>query len=284
MKKSLLKYIPIIIASPSIIIGTIAMYINDVPTSIYIQNILCFIILGLISYFVISSEYKFHQNTTSIFTIIAVILLILTFINSGVEGVHRWVSIGPIRLYVSVIVVPIIMINLCRLVESIGAGRWILVISAICISIILVLQPDASIVTAFAIPMMILLWNKNKNIFYFFSVVFLCGLIIFSWIFLDGLAPVSYVEGIMGLVANMGIIWVILGIISLVILPLPFIFFPPKEYKLLSLCIGIYYVIILISTVFGNFPVPLMGYGISPIIGYFISITWFVRTKIKSLY
>lgn len=36
--------------------------------------------------------------------------------------------------------------------------------------------------------------------------------------------------------------------------------------------------IILISTLFGNFPVPLMGYGISPIVGYFISITWLIKS------
>ncbi|WP_091547697.1 hypothetical protein [Alkaliphilus peptidifermentans] len=38
---------------------------------------------------------------------------------------------------------------------------------------------------------------------------------------------------------------------------------------------------ILISTLFGNFPVPLMGYGISPIIGYFIAITWLLKVNTK---
>jgi hypothetical protein len=282
MKKGLLNYIPIIIATPSIIIGTMAMYINDVPTFIYLQNIFCLIIAGLISYFVISKEYKVNKNTTISFTIMAVISLLLTFINSGIEGVHRWVSIGPVRLYVSAIVLPIIIINLWRVLQS--KGWWVSGISAICISIILVLQPDASMITAFAIPMIILLWNKTNKIFRFCIVILLGGLIIFSWIFLDGLAPVSYVEGIISLVANMGIIWFVLGVVSLAILPLPFIIFPPKEYKLLSLSIGIYFIVILISTLPGNFPVPLMGYGVSPIIGYFISITWLIKTKINSPY
>lgn len=283
MKKSLLKYIPTIIAAPAITIGSVAMHINNVPTSIYTQNILCLIILGLISYFAISKEYRFNKNTTIIFTIISVIALLLTFINSGIEGVHRWVSIGPIRLYVSSIVLPIIIINLWKIVDKKNNSIWISFISVICISIILALQPDASMITAFAIPMIILFWNNNniKNIFRIFIIAFLSALTIFSWIFLDGLAPVSYVEGIIELVKNMGMIWFVLGIATLVILPLPFILFPIKEYKLLSLCIGIYFFIILVSTIFGNFPVPLMGYGISPIIGYFISITWFVKAKIS---
>lgn len=58
--------------------------------------------------------------------------------------------------------------------------------------------------------------------------------------------------------------------------------FPPKNYKLPSICIGLYFAILLLSTLFGNFPVPLMGYGFSPIIGYFISIMWYTKLKIKS--
>ena len=282
MKKRLLKYIPTIISAPAIIIGAVTMYMNNVPTSIYIQNILCLIILGLISYFVISKEYSFNKDITIILTILS---LLLTFINPGIEGVHRWVSIGPIRLYVSSIVLPIIIINLWKIIDKKNNSIWISMISVICISIILALQPDASMITAFAIPMIILFWNSNiKNIFRIFIIIFLSILTTFSWIFLDELAPVSYVEGIIELVKNMGILWFILGIITLIILPLPFILFPIKEYKLLSLCIGIYFFILLVSTIFGNFPVPLMGYGISPIIGYFISITWFAKAKIISIH
>ena len=147
----------------------------------------------------------------------------------------------------------------------------------------LALQPDASQLTAFIIPMIILIWSKTNNKFFRYSILGLLSILaINSWIFLDGLPPVSYVEEIVSLVANMGIIWLVLGIISLVILPLPFILFPSKNSKLLSICIGIYFIIILMSTIFGNFPVPLMGYGVSPIIGYFISITWLVKSKINS--
>lgn len=282
MKKTgLLNYIPIIIAAPSIIIGTVTMYINEVSPFIYTQNILYLILAGLISYFVISRESKGDKNTTTISILMAVIFLFLTFINSGIESVHRWISIGPIKINVAVIVIPIIIINLWQLLQI--KSWWLASISSIGITIILVLQPDASMVTAFAIPMIILLCSKNINIiFRSCVVVLLSGLIIFSWIHLDVLAPVSYVEEIVSLVASVGIIWFILGVISLLILPLPFIFFPPKEYKLLSLCIGIYFIVILISTLFGNFPVPLMGYGVSPIIGYFISITWLVKTKLNS--
>jgi cell division protein FtsW (lipid II flippase) len=284
MKKlRLLNFIPLLMAVPSIIIGVIAMYTNKVPIAIFGQNMFYLVMCGTISYFILTRKSKIKNNSSTNTTtiVVAVILLSLTFIGSGIEGVHRWVSVGPIKFYVAVIVLPIIIIELWKLLQI--KNWWFSAAITIVISILITLQPDASMLTAFAIPMIMLLWYKsNNNIFRSCIVVLLSALIIISWVFLDGLSPVSYVENIVGLVANMGIIWLSLGIISLAILPLPFIFFSPPKYKLLSVSLGMYFIIILISTLFGNFPVPLMGYGVSPIIGYFISITWLAKSKINT--
>lgn len=145
------------------------------------------------------------------------------------------------------------------------------------------MQSDASQLTAFVIPMIILLFKKASNKLFGFSIAVVLLLVVaYSWINLDHSPPVSYVEKIMSMVASMGFIWAVLGVASLVILPLPFIVFPPEKSKLLSICIGIYYIMVLVSTQFGNFPVLLMGYGISPIIGYFISITWLMKSRINA--
>ena len=284
MKKLRLSHvIPLLMAVPATIIGVIAMHTNKVPIAILGQNIFCLILAGIISYLILlkKSKDKNTASTNTITIIVAVIILFLTFISSGMQGVHRWVSVGPIKFYVAVIVLPIMLIELWKLLQR--RDWWFSAAITIVISILLALQPDASMLTAFAIPMIILLWNKiNNNIFRSFIAVLLSALIIFSWVHLDALPPVAYVEDIVSLVATMGIIWLSLGLISLVILPLPFIFFPPKKYRLLSISIGMYFVIILISTLFGNFPVPLMGFGISPIIGYFIAITWFAKAQINS--
>jgi cell division protein FtsW (lipid II flippase) len=281
-KMMLLKLMPLLMV-PSVIIGVIAMYTNKVPIAIFGQNILFLLVGEMISFFILikNSKVKNNESTNTTTIIVAIILLFLTFISSGIDGVHRWVSVGPIKFYVAVIVLPLIIIELWKLLQL--RDWWFSGAITIVISIFLTLQPDASMLTAFAIPMIILLWNKiNNNIFRFCIVILLSALIIISWVFLDKLPPVAYVENIVSLVGNMGIIWLGLGVISLVILPLPFIFFSPKKYKLLSISFGLYFIIILISTMFGNFPVPMMGYGVSPIIGYFISITWLAKSKINS--
>jgi len=283
MKKfRLLYYAPLITALPSVTIGAIAMYSNNVPITIWGQNIACLITVGLISYFTVSKKTKVKKESTPGVTIlISILLLLLTFIDLGFEGVHRWISLGPVKFYISSIVMPILIIEIGNLVQI--KRWWISAVITVTVSILLFFQPDASQLTAFVIPMILLLFSKiNKNILRFSIIGLLCGMIIISWIFLDELPPVDYVEQILNLVANMGIVWFVLGIISLAMLPLPFILFSPEKSKLRSICIGIYFMIVLMCTQFGNFPVILMGYGISPIIGYFIAINWLIKSNVNS--
>lgn len=267
-----------LIPLPAIIIGSLAMYINDVSINIWSQNIFG-LIIAMLLYYLISRKPKIIGN---IFTIpISIILLLLTFLDSGLEGVHRWVSIGPIRFYIASIVLPILIMGLWRILKT--TNWWIPAIISIGVSLLLASQPDASQTTAFIIPMAIILFSKAKNNYFRYSVLGVLSLIIIStWIYLDNLPPVAYVEDIVKMVSEMGIVGLAFGITSLVILPLPFILFPPQNSKLLSICLGIYFIVVLISTLFGNFPVPLMGYGISPILGYFIAVSWLINTKLDT--
>ncbi len=277
MDRKNLNYIPVITMLPAILMGVVAMYINNVPTFIYMQNILCFGVLVLIYFIVLKSKFKLNKKDPMLYIGVSILALILSLINAGVEGVHRWVYFRPFQLYVSAIVLPIIIINLWSLLQEDKLIKAI--ISITCVSVILTLQPDASMMTAFSVSSVILLWNKINNPVRIISIVFFGGLTAVTWVFLDTLEPVSYVEGIFKMVTDMGFLGLVLGVISIGLMIIPFLFLPPNRNKIVSICFGIYYIIILISNVFGNFPIPLMGYGISPIIGYFISIVWYTQNK-----
>jgi hypothetical protein len=280
MKPRIINFIPLIITIPSISIGVVAMYYNNVSTFIWAQNIAYLLIVGMISYFVVLSKFdiigsKFYYSSM----LISLLFIVLTFISSGMEGVYRWVSIGVIKFNISMIVLPIIIISSWHLLQV--KSSWVTIITTIAVSVLLVIQPDASQLTGFSISMIVMLVSKtDKKSLRLFIVGILSTLIILSWVYLDSLSAVAYVEGILGLLKNVGLTWLIIGCISLIILPVPFILFPPKNFKLPSICLGLYFIIILIATLLGNFPVPLMGYGVSPIIGYFISISWYTRARI----
>ncbi|TDL32451.1 hypothetical protein E2R51_07105 [Jeotgalibacillus sp. S-D1] len=151
-------------------------------------------------------------------------------------------------------------------------------------SFLMVLQPDASTVTAFVLSSFVLLiFNMKRQMIRYAVLVIPLIFIVLSWVFIDGLAPVPYVEDILFMAKDLGTIWFIISLLSLFILIIPFIFFRPVKRKLTSICLGIYFFTLLITTFFGNFPVILMGYGISPIIGYFISINWLLGNKLKDI-
>lgn len=278
MNKRLINLIPMITMFPAILIGVVAMYVNNIPTYIYAQNIVCIIFLGLLYFFVQKIKFKIPKSNPLLGIVISVLALILTFINAGVEGVHRWISVGPLQLYVSVIVMPIILINLWNLLQK--DKIFFACVSIISVSILLTLQPDASIMMAFCLSIIVLLWKKVNRFIYFIMIGFLLGLTAITWIFLDGLEPVLYVEGIFTLIANMGMVSLIFGILSIVLMILPFFMISTKKNKGLSICFGFYFIAIFASNLFGNFPVPLLGYGISPIVGYFISIVWSTKYRI----
>ncbi|WP_369899516.1 FtsW/RodA/SpoVE family cell cycle protein [Bacillus manliponensis] len=264
---------------PPLSIGVIAMNVNNVPKMIWMQNIIIFLIGVIISYFVIwKRKFLGMRQVTYVPIACTIFLLALTFIDPGIDDVHRWISLGPIKLYIASIVLPLLILLLGRFLSQNNWGKTFLITCIV--TVILFLQPDASQLTAFVIPMALLLWRKaDAKVSRALSVCMLFVFIALSWIYLDHLAPVLYVEDIMDLVRKLGTGWSIIGIMSLLLLPAPFIFSPPSQEKLVSFCIGLYFLILLISAYIGHFPVPLMGYGVSPIIGYFIAITWLAQKK-----
>lgn len=273
-------FITLIVASPAVIIGAIAMSVHDIQSIYFILNIVCLLIGWSISCYVISKHSEIRKGRTHgiIIIIFILVLYVLTFIDFGIGDVYRWLSIGPIKLYISSIFAPILIIELWTLLKY--NNDLLVGVITVIVAILLILQPDASQLTAFAIPMMIILFGKiNNRILTYFIIGILIFFVIISWITLDSLPAVIYVEEILGLVMEMGLIWAIIGIISLIILPMPFFFISKEKERILSRCIGLYFILIIITTFFGNFPVPLMGYGISPIIGYLTAITWLIINK-----
>ena len=88
----------------------------------------------------------------------------------------------------------------------------------------------------------------------------------------DRLPPVPHVEGILTLVASTGIPWAVLGLASLLLLPLPFFASFARSRNHVALALGIYVAMTVLAPLWGTFPVPVMGYGASPILGYFIAL------------
>lgn len=278
LRAKLTHFLPVIISFPAVFIGTAAMYVNRIEMYIWLQHLIFFIVAGIVS--IVLTFYKQDKNLlkpTNYLIVLLLASLLLTLVSQGIDGVHRWIEIGGIRINPAMVVLPTLLLFTWKvsLKSNIMAGTLAFVVTTI-----LLFQPDASQVTGFALGTILLLIKSGgrKSVTVVFTLILLV-LITASWLYLDHLAAVVYVENILSLVSKMGGIWYLLGIFSLIMLVVPFILFPPKGYAAPSISIGLYFMLLLIVTQIGNFPVLLMGYGISPIVGYMIAMTWYARVK-----
>lgn len=257
----------------------ITMISYGVGFHIWIQNMFIWVV-GISFCYVMSTKNTFKFLDISPLSILTflIFLLIMPFWFNGIEGVHRWITFGPFNFYIASICLPILIINLWTL--SINKNLSFMIGFMFLIEGILLLQPDAGQITAFASASTIILWRAIENsIWKYISLLLLAFFVIASWIFLDHLAPVPYVEQIIFLVANMGSIFLCLGVLALLLLIYPF--FIPWKKDTLSLALGLYFLMTILVTFAGHFPMPIMGYGISPIIGYLIAITAIQKIKIE---
>lgn len=282
MKDKIYKYmVPFFYALPSVLVGTLVMYIHNVSATIYLQNLVFLIICN-----VISSAYMFWTYNTKITTkeiwtisiaIASVIFLGSSFLAEGIDGVHRWIHIGPINLNSAFIALPILLIVINKLIENNHLKICIVLILAV--AIILYLQPDASMISAFTVALLPVFFTECKNRLWDLVVaVILLFLSAISWCNLDSLQPVSYVENIIILAKESGWIYLIFCIAALLVMLWPFVK-PNKcqQRKVISMSLGLFFFTLIMSTLFGNFPVPLIGYGISPILGYMISAAYVTK-------
>ncbi|MDC7286858.1 cell division protein [Blautia schinkii] len=254
------------------IIGITGMLSENVSIIIWGQNILLIFLLSFISFFVLKHKLKFNYK---LIIVVSAFLLGLTFLGPNMEGVHRWLRLPFFTLNISTIVMPITIVAFYKLIEE---NKFLIsTIGIIVIEFLLCLQPDASQLSAFSLAIIILLLKSNisKIVKSIFSVT-LFLLTLKSWIWLDTLQPVNYTEGILTMVLDLSVVLYIIGIAALFFIPVYFLIFCQKKSRNICVGITIYYWVMILATFIGNFPVPFMGYGISPILGFYIFLIWFI--------
>lgn len=151
---------------------------------------------------------------------------------------------------------------------------------ALGVTMALFLQPDAAQATAFAVGSVILLLPDARRsaprLLCLASIAVIAGL---SWLRRDPLAPVPHVEEIVGLAGDMGPGWAVLAVVSLALLPVPFLLSGRRPGSRAALAVGAYVGITCLAPLVGSFPVPVMGFGASPILGYFLALGALPRTQ-----
>ncbi len=214
-----------------------------------------------------------------------VVLLVLTLLDRGIDGVHRWVSAGPVQLHAGFVALPVLIILAGTIARSGSSrARWIADAAIVVAAATLAFQPDASQAIAFATAVVIVVLQRSSASRIDWIAVSVCvGFSLLAASRRDPLEPVPHVEGIVHLAASSGLAWLVASIVALMLLPIPFVLNWVKHrdnHEAMGL--AVYFVTLCIAALVVPFPVPVLGFGLSPVLGYFVALGWTARTDAVS--
>ncbi|MHB1193828.1 MAG: hypothetical protein ACYC6F_12365 [Longimicrobiales bacterium] len=250
--------------APAIAIGVLVMRGAGLPPGTWLSNVAAALLGVLVAGAALARRRGATPGRGSLRWALPVGLALLgtTLLVPGTEGVHRWLPLGPLRLHAGALVLPPLLVVL-------GGAPWVMsVVAAFTALLVLLLQPDAAQAASFCAGWIALAAARRERAA---PGVMLAGVAIAvaSLFRLDPLGPVPHVEGILGMAATQGSVMAAGGLLSLAALPLAFMLCleRPVGFALAAYTAGT-----LCAAWLGNYPVPMLGYGVSPILGYYFAV------------
>lgn len=202
------------------------------------------------------------------FLLAAPVALLATLLNAGQQGVHRWIDIGPLHVNAAAALLPAAAVGLAAFRDR----RWSWLAAAATLGL-LVLQPDASQATALGAGMLVVLASLRAP-----AAVRAGGAaatvlaVAAAWLRPDPLAPVPEVEGIVGLAWAWSPLAAALTVVLLaatVLWPLR-LAVPDGPAAVAARALAACCAASALAPAFGAFPVPLVGMGMSPVLGFWL--------------
>ena len=205
------------------------------------------------------------------FLLAAPVGLIATLLSPGLSGVHRWAQLGPVRLNLAEILLPAAVVAFAVLSPG-RAWTWLVAAGGLGL---LVAQPDASQATAFGGAVMaVLLLSPLRRGPRWTGAALAAVAMVGAWLRPDPLAPVPEVEGILRLAWALSPFAALLAGAALGASALTPLLAARQGGSTLSASVAliVYFLLAAIAPALGTFPVPLVGMGVSPILGSWLGV------------
>lgn len=185
-------------------------------------------------------------------------------ISPDIDGVQRWLPLGPIRLHAAALLGPAFAIALQARDDRVGIAACVVMAA------VLFMQPDlgTSIALVGAAALSLVASRSPGRITTLAIALAGCALTATRP---DSLQPVRFVEGVLQDLAQGG--WALTIIAASALLAA--ILAPSlraHDRNTGGLAVSGWYLGFLVASLAGNYPTPLIGYGAGPIIGYGIAI------------
>jgi hypothetical protein len=254
-------------AVPVLLLSVLLLHIGGAPRSALIQQVVVAVLAVSASVLAVRGRRASPPAAGHWLILTLAACLFLPFVLGIGEGPHRWLPLGGTRLYVAPVVLPL---SLFMMGVSSGVSTLSLLSTAM-MAAALLFQPDAAQLSAFAAAMSVLLVNSPWRLalrLCLFALLLCCT--IAAWRVPDPLAPVPYVEGVFRLAAEVSPLVLLAAVVSAVLPVLGLVGVARSTLSSAPLAVAAYYTTLLALAPFQVTPVPLLGFGSGPILGYFL--------------
>lgn len=213
------------------------------------------------------------DRTIGGFLLAAPVGLIAALLSAGQHGVHRWVDLGPAHMNVAAVLLPPAVVAGAALAERRGPWPWICAGAALAL---LIAQPDASQATAYGGALLVIIaFAPGNGLLRGGGLALTAAAVVATWLRPDPLAPVPEVEGVMELAWRLSPFvafhaWVALAGAALT--PIAIGRSPDPAMRTAGIALAAYGLLSVLAPRLGAFPVPLVGMGMSPIIGLWLGV------------
>lgn len=249
-------------------IGAVVCAMSGVPTSLWAGNLAAWLAGALAAAGIAATD---GRRALPLILWSTPALLAAVFPSQGQDGVHRWVDAGPVSVNVAMVVLPAAVVALAGLCR---AGRWPWLPALACLGV-LVVQPDASQATAFGLAMVLVATVCTTGPLLRAAVIVAStGLVIAAWLRPDPLQPVPEVEDIIELAYALSPLHAGLAVALLIGAALAPVMaaMRPRDLWIAGGALSALFVIWVVIPFLGHYPVPLVGVGISPVLGSWLAV------------
>lgn len=268
---------------PAFFVGAAIMLVHGAPWSMPLLN-LGAVLIGFVGVGLGAAKLSALTFRHPLAIVLSGLTAIaLSFHDEGLQGVHRWVRLGPLRLHPAAIVEPLYLLALAVLWQE---RKTAVALMGLVMGLALhIAQPDAGQATALALAAIALaaIPDERKSARFVLLILAALGLI-GAWMRPDPLTGVPMVEEIVSHAFARS--WA-LGIMSLVVLAM----LPLTAMNLARHCrknqrswfygwmLTAYFVACIGVVAIGEFPTPVLGFGASPILGAILGMGLLASSK-----
>ena len=241
--------------------GCVAMAESGVAASSWLRTVVAWIVGAALAWLL--ARYGQSRSAPVRTVVIATAALIATLFVPPVDGVRRWLDIGPLHINAAALLLPALIVALA----TVRVTRPVAIVIALVTAGILLAQPDASQLTSFAIAVSVLFARATgaprwKALAFVIAAVF----VIYGWRRPDALQPVPEVEQIFAMCAAVSPLLAFIAGLALAAAALaPLARSSPTGHPARDAAVALsaYFLAVSIVPFFGWFPVPLVGLGMS---------------------